>query len=323
MSRNRQKRIRGKSSDYVGTDLVQEHLMGMGRSFKNNPDNDQQRVTERMYLRVLSEMCMNRFQWDGLPNSIDPRFLEKVLYGQGLAVFFWYEKTSRYLALRGSSYGQWDMYDNPMMFKVIGNLLINEDVPAEECVPIWCNYMRQPDIDIVMLYAKKLANIDRSIEINSNNMRQSKYIVASEEQRLSYENFNRQVTNGTSAIFVTTTFNGEEVKALDLSVDPKSLPALISAKRNLWNECMTLLGVENNPGEDKKERMVSDEVDANNSEVLVHRATALKSRQEAAEKINRRFKMPDGSPLNITVSFINDVKPSAMMQALMPDTGAE
>ena len=294
-----------KDTDYVGGELTNKYLRP---GFKNNPTNNQQRMTERMYVRVLSEMSMNRFQWTGFPHSVDRRFLEKILYSQALAVFYWDNTCDKYFALRATPSGMWDMYDNPISFRVYGNTMINEDVTNDKCVPIWSNYMRMPDIDIVMLYAKKLANIDRSIEINADNMRQTKFIKSSENQQLSFANVNRQMQEGMAYIQVSEGMNLDNIEVLDLSVDAKYLPALISAKRTLWNECLTLLGVNNNAGEDKKERLVSDEVDANSDEVLVHRSSALKARREAAEKINRRFKMPDGSPLKIEVNFVNDMQ---------------
>lgn len=298
-----------KDSDYVGGELTDKYLRP---GFKNNPTNNQQRMTERMYVRVLSEMCMNRFQWEGFPHSVDRRFLEKILYGQALAVFYLNKATDKYFALRATPAGMWDMYDNPISFRVYGNTLINEEVANVDCVPIWSNYMRMPDIDIVLLYAKKLANIDRSIEINSDNMRQTKFIKSSENQQLSFANVNRQIQEGMAYIQVSESMNLDNLEVLDLSIDAKYLPALISAKRTLWNECLTLLGVNNNAGEDKKERLVSDEVDANSDEVLVHRSSALKARRAAAEKINRRFKMPDGSPLNVSVRFVNDMAVPSM-----------
>ena len=303
-----------KQSDYMGSDLVDTYLRP---GFKNNPTNNQQRLTERLYVRVLSEMCMNRFEWSGLPHSVDKRFLEKLLFSQSLAVFYWEDTCDKYFALRAASSGYWDMYDNPISFRVLGNTIINREVSNTECVPIWGNYMRMPDVDIVLLYAKKLANIDRSIEINSDNMRQTKFIKVSENQRLTYENIARQMQEGTGIIKVGDGLNLEQIEVLDMSIDAKFLPALISAKRTLWNECLTLLGVNNNAGEDKKERLVSDEVDANSDEVMVHRSSSLKARREAADKINRRFKMIDGTPLNVTVDFVTDNVPQ------MPGTETE
>lgn len=290
-----------------------------GVKYQNNPTNNQQRMTESMYVRVLSEMCMNRFTWKNLPNSVDARYMEKVLFTNALVVFFKYHKTNTYLCLRGSGNGMWNIYDNPTQFIVTGNAIVNEQLPAHEVVPIWGNYMRMPDSDIVLLYSMKLANLDRTIQISTDNMRTSRLITATEDMLLTYQNINQQIDEGIKTIFVKEGFDIEKIQALDMSPDPRNLPALISAKKELWNECLTLLGVNNNAGEDKKERLVSDEVAANDDQVLVHRATSLKARQEACDEINRKFVMPDGRKLNIQVGYVNDNPVTKMpnMAALM------
>lgn len=59
---------------------------------------------------------------------------------------------------------------------------------------------------------------------------------------------------------------------------------------------MTLLGI-NNGNQDKKERLVADEVSVNNEQVVAARGVALHSRQMAAEEINRRYQ------LNVSVGW--------------------
>lgn len=261
-----------------------------------------------MYIRVLSEMCMNRFTWRNLPNSIDARYIEKVMFTNALVVFFHHEETDNYLCLRGAGAGMWNIYDNPVEFLVTGNSIINKKIPANKCVPIWGNYLRMPDVDIVLLYAMKLAKLDRTIEIVTDNMRTSRLIVATEDQLLTYQNVNQQIDEGVKTIYVKDGFDVDKIQALDMGGDPRNLPALTTAKKELWNECLTLLGVNNNAGEDKKERLVADEVEANDDQVLVHRATSLKARREACAEINRKYRMPDGEPLNISVGYVNDMQ---------------
>lgn len=282
-----------KRNDEVWTNYYAPHL-NVGGKLRNNPTNNKQVRTERMYIRKLTELAMNRFRWSGLPNSVDERFLEKILFERGLAVFYYEDKFNAYLALRGSPAGQPNMYDNPVAFQVSGNAQINRTVSCSKksktkAVPIWSSYSRVPEFETVLLYAEKLANLDRSIEINSNNLRQTKIIVANEDQRLSFQNFNRQIEEGFSAIFATNSQMAEQIQALDIGVDPRGLLALMEAKTRLWNECMTMLGIDNNPGQDKKERLVSGEVEANEDQVNSQRAVNLKARLQACEVINRRF----------------------------------
>jgi hypothetical protein len=275
--------------------------------FSNNPSTVQQTRTEQIYIRILSEMCMSRFTWENLPKSVKPRYIEKVLYAQALVVFFHHKATGVHLALRGSGNGNWNIYDDPTSYLVNSNMIINETILAKDCVPIWGNYMRMPDVDIVLLYAMKLAQIDRSMEIVSSNMRTSRMITATQDQLLTYQNINQQIDEGVKAIFLKEAVDAENIKAHDMQTDPRYLPALATYKVQTWNEALTYLGVENNAGEDKKERLVSDEVDAGNDSTLLRRASSLKARQEACEEINDKFRYPDGQKLNIKVRYANDL----------------
>jgi hypothetical protein len=86
------------------------------------------------------------------------------------------------------------------------------------------------------------------------------------------------------------------VQALDVGAHPETLPKLLETKSKTWNECMGLLGL-NNANQDKKERLVTDEVSANDEQVMASRNIHLKARKAAADKINKMF------GLNISVKF--------------------
>jgi len=294
----------------VFTEFFVPHLNG-GRK-ANNPANNNQTGLEMMYRRILSELCMNRFEWTGLPPEIDPRFLELNLTYRALAVFYKDKDSDKYVTAGGSGAGHTNFMDHPVSFTVIGpgagagaaatlTAVPSRDADGNrseaECVPIWANYLRCPDLDIINIYAHKLAKFDRSIEITSDNMRKTKVIKAPENQRLSITNALKQIAEGQEAVFGTDNLNMNAlVEVLDLGVDPLTLPNLMIARSKLWNECMGLLGI-NNANQDKKERLVAAEVGANDDQVQATRNIALNARQRACEEINALF------GLDISVDF--------------------
>lgn len=281
-------------------DNVKTNIYDNFGKFNNNPTNNKQVRREQMYMRILSEVSMNRFKWEGLPNTVDERFLEKVLFENGLAVFFYENKDfNAYLALRGSPSGRLNMYDNPISYTVTGNTQISRVLSSKHCVPIWSNFSRTPDRDIINIFSEQLATLDRSIEINSFNLRQNRIIVAEENQRLSFANFNKQLEEGASAVFTTSSILQEGVSVLDVGGDPRSLPALMETRVKTWNQCMLLLGINNNPGEEKTERLVSDEVSANDDQVKHQRSVSLNARRQACEVMNRRY------GLSVSVDYVS------------------
>src|SRR6185312_950112 len=193
-------------------------FLATGQPFAYNPVNVETAQLQSMYIRVLQELSANRFKWDGMPPTIDERFLELELMRSGLVVFYYAKEYRRYLALKATGFGKNNMYDNPTSFHVTGGGHIQKTLKPTECVPIYSNYLRVPDMDIVQIYARKLAQIDRTIEINSTNMRQSKIIVSTESERLSMVNIAKQIDEGQPNIYTTRALDTENIKALDLSV---------------------------------------------------------------------------------------------------------
>ena len=82
---------------------------------------------------------------------------------------------------------------------------------------------------------------------------------------------------------------------------------MMTVRMRLWNDCMTLLGIQNT-NSDKRERMVVDEVNANDGQVKAARNVALMVRQEAANQINRMY-----PGLNVQVDWNEESQVTAPM----------
>ena len=318
--------------DLVMDNFYMVHLQG-GR--KNNPAMNQQTMTEQMYIRVLSELCANRFEWDGLPDDVDVRFLEMNLTWRALAIFYQDAELDRFFIAQAAPSGAVNFMDEPTSYTIFGPNMQSQRLNAmpsydltptgdagprkdPECVPIWANYMRTPDLDIIHLYARKLAKLDRSIEITADNMRKTKVVAANENERLSVQNALKQIAEGQDAVLVTDGGAAmiSNMQVLDLGVDPLTLPNLQIAKSKMWNEVMGLLGI-NNANQDKKERLVAAEVGANDEQVQATRNIALNARQQACERINRLY------GLDISVDFKQPPPPPADAAGTEPVTGGQ
>lgn len=273
-------------------DFVEEYLYG---PFRGNAPRDRKALYQTMYMRVLSEFATNRFKWTGLPVEIDRRFVELELFRHALVVFFHEEKNfDQYFALRGSGAGNWNMYDNPTSFTVTGNSmghLLPARLTGKDCVPIWANTMRVPDWDLVLLQASKLAEIERTIEINLQAMRIPFLFAVNDNERLTFQNMWRNVQEGEPAIFGTEAMMeaiDSKIKLFDLKIDKDLVINLQLAKAKIWNETMTFLGI-NNSNQDKRERLVADEVAGNDQQVSAARNSAMGARKYAVEQINRKY----------------------------------
>jgi hypothetical protein len=90
-------------------------------------------------------------------------------------------------------------------------------------------------------------------------------------------------------------FDKEAIQVLPTPV-PFVADKLMQYKHDIWNQAMTWLGI-GNAKQDKKERLVSDEVAANDEQIESSREVMLKARQLACDKINKMF------GLNISVNY--------------------
>ena len=63
---------------------------------------------------------------------------------------------------------------------------------------------------------------------------------------------------------------------------------LYQLKTQIWNEALTYLGI-SNLNIQKKERMITDEVQRNQGGTIASRYSRLEARREAVDKINRMF----------------------------------
>lgn len=287
---------------------------GMVTGFANNPVRNRKAVTQNMIATHLIELCANRFEWYGLPDSVDPRFLELTLMQRALSVFFrdegpkeqGFTNTGEFFVLPAAGGGLLNVQDVPTHFQVTAqNALLNVRLKAtgdqRECVPIWANYLRRPELDKIALFSQKLAEIDRTIEIAEMNLRRTRIVKVPENKRLTYQNIMRQHEEGEPVIYGSDTLNTDDaIESLDISSDPGAVSTLWDAKNQRWNECMTMLGI-NNANQDKKERLVAAEVGANDEQVSATRNIALNARQYACEQINKRW--PE---LNVWVEFRMD-----------------
>ena len=296
-------------------------------------------LIESFYMRQITELACNRFKWSGLPDRDDDdskgdvrvRYLELTLFRYALAVFFKHTKSpeidkstgknrpgwNKFLALRASNPGPLDMYYDPTAFHIYTNGsqpgLDGLTVSAKEAVPIWANYLRHPELDMVGIYAHRMAMMDITVETNIISLRHPFVLAANPETAKSVREFYRQLDGGQSVIEVQEAFQknlAEAITVLNMQVDKDAITNMLIDKRKTWTECLTFLGI-NNANQDKRERLVSAEVSANDSEVLATRRIALDSRQEACDRINRRW--PE---LNISVEWNVNVDDMADMPGM-------
>lgn len=245
-----------------------------------------------LYQNILWGLAEARFVWDGLPETVNERYLERVLHRHGLAVFFEDPRLHAFFALHAAGTGDVDVYGDPKTFRVTGNRYINREISSKDCVPIWTNRGRVNDQWVVNYYAAALAEAAETVRVNALNSRSPMILALSQEQKLAGENFYRQIAEGQPVVFTVKDEMGrglaDSVQALDNRLAPTAISDAIRVKKDVWDEAMLMLGIQCAPP-DKKERLVDDEVEAIQGQMAAFRGVAIGARQEAADAINERY----------------------------------
>lgn len=246
------------------------------------------------YYYRLKESALNIFEWTGLPDTVDPRFIELTLFEQGLAVFF-EDPIMGYLCLQCAISGRLNVYRIPIDRRAYAMNGYNRILDIDNSVIVWNNYLHQPTEMTIRLYADRLYNLQRCFDVNVKGLKHPVIVKGKENIRLSLKNAVEQYEDNEPYIFVGEDMPMDSLTTIDTTV-PMNIDKILIAKNMVWNEAMTFIGIEN-ANQDKKERLVSNEVGANYEQVEQSRWNMLNARKQACEQINRMF------GLNIDVQF--------------------
>lgn len=238
------------------------------------------------YYNRLMELALNVFEWENLPPSVDERFLELTLYEMGYCLYFNDEIIGN-LALTCTIGGRLDVYRIPVMRRAYAVNGYNKMCSTKDSVLIYNNYLHTPTQLTIELFARRLYEIERAIDVNVKAQKTPTLILSSEQQRLSMRNLYMQYDGNEPFIFGDKNMDIEGIKSLKTDA-PFVADKLENLKHQIWNEALTFCGIENS-NQDKKERLVSDEVGSNYGNIEAQRNVMLNARKQAVKKINSMF----------------------------------
>lgn len=257
------------------------------------------------YYYKLMLIAKSLFKWNNLPNGINEKWIEKYLFSDGQCVFYKDPNLGFMIAKIGEC-GPLNNYDEPTTIRPYATNYIytnpNTDdmlVNNEDCVIIRNNDECIPTFPEIQLYSADLTNIKRTIDTNIEGQKMPVVIVCSDKQKLSFKQAIKQKQDNEPVIYGDKNLDLNEIKTLN-TVTPIVFDKLQTQKNNVLNECLTFLGI-NNANTDKKERLITNEVDSNNQLIKSCSDVMLKARQEACKRINEMF------GLNISVERRNDI----------------
>lgn len=253
--------------------------------------------TYLQYYNRLTELAISMFEWQNLPKTVDQRFLEMCLFGDGMCVFF-QDEVLGYLSLQCMIGGKLNVYHIPMERKAYATNGYQRNLDETNSVIIFNNYLHTNSLLDVEMFSKRLYNLDRAIDVNANAQKTPVLIQCDESQRLTMKNLYKQYDGNEPFIFGSKGLDASGLKVLQTGA-PYVADKLYELKTQIWNEALTYLGI-SNINVVKKERMITDEVTRNQGGTVASRYSRLESRRQACKQINEMFN------LNIWVDYRED-----------------
>lgn len=284
--------------------------MGGSRKNRKRLADYKNMLSFQIVFQRLAEDAINRYEIDGLPETISKRVVLQSLLWHGNVIFF--EKGGNLFALPGCPSGEYNVYGEPAMAEVYSvNGYFNEPVklylpgsdestflkrtdrtaPAKaQGVIVWENKQRYPFINSVFYYAERISDTLRTLDVVRENIKTPQIFFCEESVKNSVERFLEDRESNMSAIISTGVFEVDKVKTVP--IDPKGtalsdITALIEWYENKFRE---LCGTDNNGQMDKKgENLVQAEVEVNDEYTNLGVDKCIETMQEYFDYVNDIF----------------------------------
>ena len=266
------------------------------------------------YLERLKKIALSIYEWVNLPDTMNSRYLEMCLYYKGQGALL-YDNNYGFVNTQACDSGYINIYGLPTMincFSYSYNQMRNtyvagsdeNDEKDKECILVLNNYQRVPTATTLELFAYRLAELQRTLDTNVKAQRTPILIKTTQKEVFTLKKMYEEYDGNTPVIFADKNLiNDDSLKAIKTDA-PLILQELNDAKREIWNEALSFLGISNLS--EKRERLITSEADSNNELVNLNLQSYLIPRQQACKEFNDKFGLT-GTDKEISVRVRSDL----------------
>lgn len=264
---------------------------------------------QNMFYNLLN-ILMYSFSIEGLPDSCNERFFKLNLIFNGYAALI-KDPDLGYLSLgvrptvNSSQLNIYGEYPDVMAFgwngfnKQYTNYMYGTDNSDAEAVICRDNDMMYPMINIIWIYAKRLTDTMRTLDVTARKLKTPYFITCDEAQKSSIKKILEDVDFNQDSIIANRSTMPNEFNVLQTGVQPESVRVLWEHYSNLESEIRTFLGINSAANLDKKERLVVDEAQANDILTDINIQYRLKSYQQFCDTVNNLW--------GLNISFVSNI----------------
>lgn len=263
---------------------------------KNRTQRKDKYMTKAYYTRLwrmrLSDLACNMFPYKGMPEEINMNAVSKMVMLGGYAIFFKDKALDKYFCLEGALTGV-DPYGYPNFAKPISKnisegIIFPEMKVGEECIIIYANKVRGSALPYIVEFADKLAELDVAIKMNTRAMKHPLMLKTTEQKKESISSLMAQYEDDYYVVFTDQSLlDNTSLQVMDFKVSASEILNLQKEKETVVNEFFNVFGISGSV--EKRERMISGEMNAMMEQVAVNREMWMAPQRDAIEKINKMF----------------------------------
>lgn len=260
------------------------------------------------YLYRLKKIATSMFEWINLPSSMNSRYIEETLYYLGTAALLW-DDNYGFINTKCASAGEINIYGLPTKVNCYSygyqdmRMLytgLNKTKDNKECIMVMNTWDRTPTCSTLELFALRLYEAERTCDVNVKAQKTPVMLVVNDTQRLTMKNLYSQYDGNEPFIFGDKdSLSADTLKAIKTDA-PYIADKLMEYKKEIWNEALTFLGI-NNLSLEKKERLITDEASSNNEVINMNLQSYLVPRKEACKLFNEKFGLTGDKAIDVRV----------------------
>ena len=235
-------------------------------------------------------LSLNMFRWEGLPETIESRYIENALFNHGLCLIVNDENLG--FVSTPCNYGA-NLNINCVPTEVItcGYNYIKTVKYLQKGVKENCQLILNNDLGIgnhkfIELYSQKMYEVNRVIRANINQQKYPWFIPCEPKMKATIKAMYEKVDNLEPLILADKSIITEGIQVLTTPT-PYVADKLNQYKYELEREILTFHGLNNNF--EKKERLLTNEVDSNNDYISSNLEIQYKNRLIAQDLLNQKF----------------------------------
>lgn len=261
---------------------------------------------------ALLEKCMRIFKWDGLPETIPQKEIELRLIFRGFGGVV--KQNNKYFVTFGEMSGVTEYADEFTVYTFANPKFSGVRKINDSCVIIDNNSVRNPLYPLIERYAILLAHADLSLQAVLINSRATGIIASKDQQQADSvkEWYNALVDGRTMSIVdsdnMDSLINAQGLRNISTTYPSStSINDYFSITQNLLKSFYNDIGVK--MGVEKRERVITDEVNSDEQRLLFNLDDMLYCRKKACEDLKNVFGID-----NISVDLSKEFKVAVAQQ---------